>query len=160
MGHRICPGIPKIKPKGNEHGFSSAPHTIQQHSGWQAGPTGPTPTGGNGSSTARATLRAQPGLVLTPPAPARALLLTSGSTGSGFHELLEGHGQIISGVNTRVDPCFSFCELWHERSSVWTALFLWADVAGGYFVNSGNQSLCPRGLTGAEIITFSSNDKL
>lgn len=160
MGHRICPGIPKIKPKGNEHGFSSAPHTIQQHSGWQAGPTGPTPTGGNGSSTARATLRAQPGLVLTPPAPARALLLTSGSTGSGFHEVLEGHGQIISGVNTRVDPCFSFCELWHERSSVWTALFLWADVAGGYFVNSGNQSLCPRGLTGAEIITFSSNDKL
>lgn len=160
MGHRICPGIPKIKPKGNEHGFSSAPHTIQQHSGWQAGPTGPTPTGGNGSSTARATLRAQPGLVLTPPAPARALLLTSGSTGSGFHEVLEGHGQIISGVNTRVDPCFSFCELWHERFSVWTALFLWADVAGGYFVNSGNQSLCPRGLTGAEIITFSSNDKL
>lgn len=160
MGHRICPGIPKIKPKGNEHGFSSALHTIQQHSGWQAGPTEPTPTGGNGSSTARATLRAQPGLVLTPPAPVRALLLTSESTGSGFHEVLEGHGQIISGVNTRVDPCFSFCELWHERSSVWTALFLWADVAGGYFVNSGNQSLCPRGLTGAEIITFSSNDKL
>lgn len=65
-----------------------------------------------------------------------------------------GHGQIISGVNTQADPYSPLCELQHEGSSAWTALLNQADVAGVYFSNSENQSLCPRGQTGQDRITF------
>jgi len=66
----------------------------------------------------------------------------------------EGHGQIISGVNTQADPYSPFCELWHERCSAWTALLNQDDVAGVHFSNGETQSLCPRGQTGKERITF------
>lgn len=110
---------------------------------------------GNASSTVRAVPRAHQELAPTPLMSARVLLLASGSAGSCFISYaFEGHGQIISGVNTQADPCSPLCELWHEGSSAWAALLDQADVAGGYFSNSENQSLCPRGQIGKDRISF------